>query len=502
MAVTEELPRRRRVARVSLLAVALIGLTLILLAAAAWIALRADPGDTVGRLPLNADDNVPSGSLILAAGAAMASVFVGLAALHAAAAMRVLARDRRLPPPLSPEMRRLRGLVLTPLGPSAIRLVDEPELPAGRLPDAPATEPRPALRLTVLVPAHDETLTIGATLESLWGQERRPDKVVVVADNCIDDTADVARRGGAEVFTTVGNDEKKAGALNQALAEMFPHIDDRDVVMIMDADSVIVPAFLSTAMGRLEADPDLIAVGGVFYGEAGSGLVGQLQRNEYTRYQRYISRRRGKVFVLTGTASLFRAYALKAVADSRGELLPGDAGHVYDTLAMTEDNEMTLALKTLGAKMTSPMQCRVTTEVMPTWRALWRQRMRWQRGALENVGAYGLTRATLRYWFQQVGIGYGTIALNAYLLLMLITFLAADGFEMMAFWFAIGLIFVAERVVTVWAVGWRGRLVAFPLVIEIGYDLVLQAVYLKSLVDIAAGRTAGWNYVPREAVEQ
>ena len=207
------------------------------------------------------------------------------------------------------------------------------------------------------------------------------------------------RRGrpehGADVFATVGNTEKKAGALNQALSEMFAEISARDVVMVMDADSVIVPEFLETAMGRLEADPDLIAVGGVFYGEGGSGLVGQLQRNEYTRYQRHISRRKGKVFVLTGTASLFRTYALKAVADSRGQLLPGDPGRVYDTLALTEDNEMTLSLKSLGAKMISPMQCRVVTEVMPTWRALWRQRMRWQRGALENIGAYGLTRATL-----------------------------------------------------------------------------------------------------------
>ena len=136
--------------------------------------------------------------------------------------MRVLARDRRLPAALSPEMRRLRGLVLTPLGPSAIRLVNEPELPASKLPDPNATDAlAKPLRLTVLVPAHNETLTIGATLESLWGQARRPEKVVVVADNCTDDTADVARRGGAEVFTTVGNSDKKAGALNQALAEMF-----------------------------------------------------------------------------------------------------------------------------------------------------------------------------------------------------------------------------------------------------------------------------------------
>ena len=358
------------------------------------------------------------------------------------------------------------------------------------------------MRLTVLVPAHDEGLTIAATLESLWGQTRPPDKVVVVADNCTDDTAEIARRRGAEVYTTVANTEKKAGALNQALANMFADIDARDVAMVMDADSVIVPEFLETAMGRLEADPDLIAVGGVFYGEEGPGLVEQLQRNEYTRYQRYISRRRGKVFVLTGTASLIRAYALKAVADARGTLIPGEPGRVYDTLAMTEDNEMTLALKSLGAKMISPMQCRVVTEVMPTWSALWRQRMRWQRGALENVGAYGLTRATLLYWLQQVGIGYGTIALNAYLLLMLITLLAADSFEVVWFWTAIGMIFVVERVVTVWPIGWRGRALAFPLVIEIAYDLVLQAVYVKSLIDIATGRSAGWNYVPREAVAQ
>jgi cellulose synthase/poly-beta-1,6-N-acetylglucosamine synthase-like glycosyltransferase len=225
-----------------------------------------------------------------------------------------------------------------------------------------------------------------------------------------------------------------------------------------------------------------------------------LQRNEYTRYQRDISRRKGKLFVLTGTASLFRTYALKAVADSRGDLLPGDPGTVYDTLALTEDNEMTLSLKTLGAKTVSPMQCHVITEVMPDWRSLWRQRMRWERGALENIGAYGLTRATMRYWFQQTAIGYGTLALNAYLLLLLITLLAADGLRFASFWIGIGTIFVVERVVTVWAAGWKARLLALPLVIEIAYDLIIQAIYVKSLIDIASGRKAGWNYVPREAL--
>ena len=55
---------------------------------------------------------------------------------------------------------------------------------------------------------------------------------------------------------------------------------------------------------------------------------------------------------------------------------------------------------------------------------------------------------------------------------------------------------------TVWPIGWRGRAIAAPLVIEIAYDLMLQIIFLKSLIDIATGRKAGWNYVPREAVAQ
>jgi cellulose synthase/poly-beta-1,6-N-acetylglucosamine synthase-like glycosyltransferase len=480
-------------------AVALLALSLALVAVAVIVAVLADSSFAGAWLPVAIKDAFPPLWFVLAAGSAALGIVLGLAALHAAAAMRVLARDRRIPPPLSPQMRAMREVLLTPLGPSTVRLAEEPDLPPGKL---PAEGPVPPLRLTVLVPAHDEELTLADALASLWGQTRRPDRIVVVADNCTDDTAGVASANGAEVFTTVGNTEKKAGALNQAFAELFREIEARDVVMVMDADSSITPEFLQTAMGRLEADPALIAVGGVFYGEPGSGLVGQLQRNEYARYQRVIARRKGRVFVLTGTASLFRTYALKAVADSRGELLPGDPGLVYDTLALTEDNEMTLSLKTLGAKMVSPMQCRVVTEVMPDWRAFSRQRLRWERGALENIGAYGLTRATFRYWMQQIGIGYGTIALNSYFLLVLITLLAADGLRFAWFWVGLGSVFIVERVVTVWSAGWRARLLALPLVIELAYDFVQQVIYVKSLIDIASGRKAGWNYVPREVVPE
>ena len=48
--------------------------------------------------------------------------------------------------------------------------------------------------ITVLVPAHDEQASVGATLVSLFEQSRPPERVLVVADNCSDDTARIARR--------------------------------------------------------------------------------------------------------------------------------------------------------------------------------------------------------------------------------------------------------------------------------------------------------------------
>ncbi len=63
---------------------------------------------------------------------------------------------------------------------------------------------------------------------------------------------------------------------------------------------------MATVVDRMSDDRALMAVGGLFYGDDGEGMPGQFQRNEYTRYARILKRRRGRVFVLTGTASVFR----------------------------------------------------------------------------------------------------------------------------------------------------------------------------------------------------
>jgi len=50
------------------------------------------------------------------------------------------------------------------------------------------------LRMVALVPAHDEAVGIGATIEALLAQTRPLDAIIVIGDNCTDDTVAIASR--------------------------------------------------------------------------------------------------------------------------------------------------------------------------------------------------------------------------------------------------------------------------------------------------------------------
>lgn len=219
--------------------------------------------------------------------------------------------------------------------------------------------------VTVLIPAPNEEVSLPSTISSLLSQSRRPDRVIVVADNCTDSTVALPRQAGVAVVESVHNTHKKAGALNKALAGLLPGLGDNDVVMIMDADTRLDDGFLESAVVRFTRDRALMAVGGLFHGEDGHGSSASSSATS-TSGTRKMRRRRGRVLVVTGTASLFRSAALRAVAAHRGASIPGMPGDVYDTASLTEDDELTIALKSLGALMISPADCTVVTELMPT----------------------------------------------------------------------------------------------------------------------------------------
>jgi len=126
--------------------------------------------------------------------------------------------------------------------------------------DNRAPQPSDELTLAVVVPAHDEEHQIAATIGALQTTAYPPARrrIVVVADNCSDATAQIARAAGAEVLER--QDPARRGK-GHALAWAFPRIleDARiDAVCIVDADCEVSANLLRALSGRLRAGADAV----------------------------------------------------------------------------------------------------------------------------------------------------------------------------------------------------------------------------------------------------
>ncbi|WP_218004870.1 glycosyltransferase [Actinomadura macra] len=348
-----------------------------------------------------------------------------------------------------------------------------------------------AMRVTVLIPAHNEAKQITETIASLRGQERPPDQIVVIVDNCTDATAAFAQLCGVEIVGTRDNKHKKAGALNQVLDRLLPILGPDDAIMVMDADSALDPGFIRHGVSYL-ATGRYAAVGGTFTGKAGGGAVGMFQRNEYARYARDVRRLQGKALVLTGTATIFRATTLQEVVAARRDgRLPGPP-HAYDVRVLTEDNELTLAILHLGFRILCPRECTLTTEVMPTWRQLARQRLRWKRGALENLVDYGWTPITRPYWGRQLLSLIGIIVITAYLASLAYSAIWLGGVKLIPLWAGVTVIFMIERVVSVRQRGALQMALASTIVVEMTFDVFLQMVQAHAFWQAAWRKERKW----------
>jgi cellulose synthase/poly-beta-1,6-N-acetylglucosamine synthase-like glycosyltransferase len=92
--------------------------------------------------------------------------------------------------------------------------------------------------VAILIPAHNETLVISQTLQSIMPQLGAKDQVLVVADNCSDNTADIARHLGATVAERFNKEHRGKGyALDYGLQQL--KANPPDVVIIIDADCII-----------------------------------------------------------------------------------------------------------------------------------------------------------------------------------------------------------------------------------------------------------------------
>jgi len=108
------------------------------------------------------------------------------------------------------------------------------------------------LRYVVIVPAHDEEAGIGRTLAALMPDIGSNGRVLVIADNCSDRTAEVARAAGADVLERVDATKRGKGyALAHAVASLA--LDPPEVLVFVDADCTVEPGAIGALVSACVA---------------------------------------------------------------------------------------------------------------------------------------------------------------------------------------------------------------------------------------------------------
>lgn len=104
----------------------------------------------------------------------------------------------------------------------------------------PLKNHNPITNIGIIIPAHNEELLLPRLLESIQQQDypRQLFNIIVVADNCTDNTADVAKRNGSIVLERFDQEKKGKGyAIKWAIETT--NISQHDAIFIVDADSVM-----------------------------------------------------------------------------------------------------------------------------------------------------------------------------------------------------------------------------------------------------------------------
>lgn len=236
----------------------------------------------------------------------------------------------------------------------------------------PQALPDTGASVAVLIPAHDEAGGIGATLAAL--REVAPAaRVLVVADNCSDNTAAVARAAGAEVVERHHATERGKGfALAFGRDHLATSAVPPDVVVVLDADCRLAPGSVEAlaaacACGRPVQAVNLIAP------DLGAGPMTQISGFAMVVKNLYRSRgmqRLGGAALLTGTGMAFPWPLFARAALASGSLV--------------EDLGLGIALTRAGHPPRLVEAAGVSSLPAPPEVAL-QQRTRWEHGFLETV---------------------------------------------------------------------------------------------------------------------
>ncbi len=249
---------------------------------------------------------------------------------------------------------------------------------SGQKPAPPQVPPR--LKFDIIIPAHNEEAGIARTVTNLsrvdWPVELR--RILVVADNCSDATADRAREAGATVL--VRHDTERRGK-GFALALAFEHsLKDgfADAVVVVDADTEVSPHLLHSFGSRLEAGAHAIqAHYGVLNPHASWRT--RLMTIALAMFHKVRSLGREELGVSCGLRGNGMCFSHRVIRE-----VP------HDAFSIVEDLEYGIRLGRAGYRVHYAWEAEVLGEMVSSEKASRSQRRRWEGGRWAMTKQFGL----------------------------------------------------------------------------------------------------------------
>jgi cellulose synthase/poly-beta-1,6-N-acetylglucosamine synthase-like glycosyltransferase len=228
--------------------------------------------------------------------------------------------------------------------------------------------------VAVIVPAHDEERALPGTLAAIVPQLGPRDRLLVVADNCTDGTADVARAAGADVLERSDALRRGKGyALDAGVRQLEQEGFDGDSIVIVDADCHV-------EAGTVDLLSEHVAATG---GAAQAHYVMEMPEEPSARDQvsalavriRNVARARG-----------MRRLGLPCQVTGSGVALPWRIARQLPLASgnIVEDMQIGLDLAGHGAGAMFVDAARVLGKLAPTEAAV-AQRQRWEQGHLTTI---------------------------------------------------------------------------------------------------------------------
>ena len=245
-------------------------------------------------------------------------------------------------------------------------------------------------KFMMILPAHNEASVIGALVESLQALDYPKElyDIYVIADNCTDNTAQIAKDLGAIVYERFDEKRKTKGfAMQWFLNQKIKENADYDAFCVFDADNVVDKNFLNAMNKKLCQGEEIVQGYRDIKNPADSWISAGYalfywMMNRFYHLARY---NLGLSPLINGTGFMVDFNLIKPTG--------------WDTITLTEDIEFSLKNIAKGRKLGWATDAIVYDEQPTEFKQSWSQRSRWTVGHLQCMKYYtkDLAEGVLEY---------------------------------------------------------------------------------------------------------